>query len=82
MPEHVAVNREGKAGTLANTLDQPIDGVGVIVRFNWSVRAMCARATLSDFTGYEDAGNSGRREPESDLVAPRTLARWWRGCGG
>ena len=28
MPEHVAVNREGKAGTLANALDQPINGVG------------------------------------------------------
>ena len=24
----MAVNREGKAGTLANALDQPIDGVG------------------------------------------------------
>jgi hypothetical protein len=28
MPEHVTVNWEGKAGTLANTLDKPIDGVG------------------------------------------------------
>jgi hypothetical protein len=28
MPEHVAVNWEGKAGTLANMLDQPIDSVG------------------------------------------------------
>jgi hypothetical protein len=28
MPEHVAVNWEGKAGTLANMLDQPIDSIG------------------------------------------------------
>ena len=28
MLQHVAVNREGEAGTLANVLDQPIDSVG------------------------------------------------------
>ena len=28
MPKHVTVNREGKARTLADPLDQPINGVG------------------------------------------------------
>ena|SRR6476660_4895874 len=28
MPKHVTVNREGKACTLADPLDQPINGVG------------------------------------------------------
>ena len=28
VPEHVAVNRDGEAGTLANTLNHAIDSVG------------------------------------------------------
>jgi hypothetical protein len=28
MPQHVAVNREMKAGALADALDQPIGGIG------------------------------------------------------
>ena len=48
-------------------------------------RAQCSRhmgacATFSP--AMKPPVTSARREPESDLVAPRTLARWWRGCGG
>jgi hypothetical protein len=52
-----------------------IELLNPVVPAAMALSAACVCATLSDFTGYEDAD-------KSDLVAPRTLARWWRGCGG
>jgi hypothetical protein len=65
VPKHVAVNREGEAGTLANTLDQPID------------RVWCERAAP---LGREDEATIRElpaQVPECpDLIAPQRMDAW------
>ena len=44
---------------LLRRLGRRVSLSGVVVHFKCNICAICVRATLSDFTGYEDAGNSG-----------------------
>ena len=44
---------------LLRRLGRRVSLFGVVVHFKCNICAICVRATLSDFTGYEDVGNSG-----------------------